>query len=78
MLFGADLAFGSVGIPFAEAVKALFGAEYAYVQPHSGIDANLVAFWAILSAKVEAPAMEKGSMRPPYRTQVALNLKSRC
>ncbi|HOX18529.1 MAG TPA: iron ABC transporter permease [Spirochaetales bacterium] len=26
LLFGADLAFGSVGIPFAEAVKALFGA----------------------------------------------------
>mgnify|MGYP003114069639 CR=1 FL=1 len=37
--------------------KALFGAEHAYVQPHSGIDANLVAFWAILSARVEAPAL---------------------
>ena len=28
---------------------ALFGADHAYVQPHSGIDANLVAFWAILA-----------------------------
>src|SRR5476649_1918092 len=26
----------------------LFGAEHAYVQPHSGADANLVAFSAIL------------------------------
>ncbi len=41
----------------AEHARELFGAEYAYVQPHSGIDANLVAFWAILSARVEAPAL---------------------
>ena len=39
----------------AEHAKALFGADYAYVQPHSGIDANLVAFWAILAHRVEAP-----------------------
>jgi len=41
----------------ADAAKRLFGAEHAYVQPHSGCDANLVAYWAILSARVEAPAM---------------------
>jgi len=35
--------------------RALFGAEHAYVQPHSGIDANLVAYWAILSHRVEQP-----------------------
>jgi glycine hydroxymethyltransferase len=35
----------------------LFGADYAYAQPHSGADANLVAFWAILSARVEAPVL---------------------
>jgi glycine hydroxymethyltransferase len=34
---------------------ALFGAEHAYVQPHSGADANLVAFLAILATRVEAP-----------------------
>ena len=28
----------------AEHARELFGAEYAYVQPHSGIDANLVAY----------------------------------
>jgi glycine hydroxymethyltransferase len=37
--------------------RALFGAAHAYAQPHSGADANLVAFWAILRAKVELPAL---------------------
>jgi len=36
----------------------VFGADHAYVQPHSGADANLVAYWAILSARVETPALE--------------------
>lgn len=39
----------------ADHAKKLFGADYAYVQPHSGIDANLVAFWSILAHRVEAP-----------------------
>ncbi|AEJ60445.1 glycine hydroxymethyltransferase [Spirochaeta thermophila DSM 6578] len=42
-----------------EEAKALFGAQHAYVQPHSGADANLVAFWAVLQWKVQAPALEK-------------------
>ncbi len=37
----------------------LFGAEHAYVQPHSGADANLIAYWAILSAKVETPELDR-------------------
>ncbi len=37
----------------------LFGSDHAYVQPHSGIDANLVAFWTVLSQRVEAPALER-------------------
>ena len=37
--------------------RALFGAEHAYVQPHSGIDANLVAYWAILAHRVERPVL---------------------
>ena len=36
-----------------ELACALFGADHAYAQPHSGIDANLVAFWAVLSQRVE-------------------------
>ena len=40
-----------------EQARKLFGVEHAYVQPHSGADANLVAYWAILSARVTAPAL---------------------
>ena len=43
--------------------RELFGAEHAYVQPHSGIDANLVAYWAILAHRVEAPALEQAAVR---------------
>ncbi len=43
----------------AEHARELFGAEYAYVHPHSGIDANLVAYWAILSHFVERPTLER-------------------
>ena len=41
----------------ADHAEALFGAPHAYAQPHSGIDANLVAFWAVLAQRVEAPAL---------------------
>jgi glycine hydroxymethyltransferase len=41
----------------AEHARELFGAPHAYVQPHSGIDANLVAFWSILATRVETPAL---------------------
>ncbi len=43
----------------AEHARELFGAEYAYVQPHSGIDANLVAYWSILAHRVESPALAR-------------------
>ena len=36
----------------------LFGAEHAYAQPHSGIDANLVAYWAVLTRRVERPFLD--------------------
>lgn len=41
----------------AEHARELFGAEYAYAQPHSGIDANLTAYWAILAHHIETPAL---------------------
>ncbi len=41
----------------AEHARELFGAEYAYAQPHSGIDANLVAFWSILAHRIESPEL---------------------
>ncbi|WP_156723111.1 glycine hydroxymethyltransferase [Streptomyces apocyni] len=47
----------------AEHARELFGAQHAYAQPHSGIDANLVAFWAVLAQRVEAPALERAGAR---------------
>ena len=43
----------------AREARELFGAEYANAQPHCGADANLLAFWAILSTRVEKPALER-------------------
>ncbi|MBO7348888.1 MAG: glycine hydroxymethyltransferase, partial [Spirochaetales bacterium] len=37
----------------------IFGAEHAYVQPHSGADANLCAYWAILNTLVQVPSLEE-------------------
>jgi glycine hydroxymethyltransferase len=47
----------------AEHARELFGAEYAYVQPHSGIDANLVAFWSVLAQRLEAPALVEAGVK---------------
>lgn len=40
-------------------LKKLFGCEHAYVQPHSGADANLVALWSILMQRIQTPELEK-------------------
>ncbi len=49
----------------AELACQLFDAEHAYVQPHSGADANLVAFSAILAAKTEAPFLTESGVENP-------------
>ena len=38
--------------------KQIFGSDHAYVQPHSGADANLIAFWSILVQKVQTREVE--------------------
>lgn len=43
----------------ANELKALFGVDHAYVQPHSGADANIVAFWSILVQRVQDREIEK-------------------
>ncbi len=43
----------------ADVAKELFGAEHAYLQPHSGADANLVAFLAVLATRVENRLLER-------------------
>jgi glycine hydroxymethyltransferase len=50
----------------AEHARELFGAEYAYAQPHSGIDANLVAFWSILAHHVESPTLAEHGVKSVY------------
>lgn len=42
-----------------EELKRLFGCDHSYVQPHSGADANLVAFWSILVQRVQNKEIEK-------------------
>lgn len=39
--------------------KKIFGCEHAYVQPHSGADANLVAYWSILVQRVQNREVER-------------------
>ena len=43
----------------ARKAEELFGAEHAYIQPHSGADANLCAYWAVLNHKVQVPSLEE-------------------
>ncbi|MCR5762575.1 MAG: glycine hydroxymethyltransferase [Treponema sp.] len=57
--YGGCVNIDAVENAAAREAEALFGADYAYVQPHSGADTNLVAYWAILSAKIETPTLEK-------------------
>src|SRR6476659_1395872 len=47
----------------AEHARELFGAEYAYVQPHSGIDANLTAYWSILAQRIEGPWLTNAGVK---------------
>ncbi len=44
-------------------VKNIFGCDHAYVQPHSGADANLVAFWAILTTRVQSKKLENAGKK---------------
>ena len=70
----------------AEHARELFGAPYAYVQPHSGIDANLVAFWAVLAtarrvaraASGPAPSTSTTSATPTGRRCAARSATSGC
>ena len=43
--------------------EKLFGADYACVQPHCGSDANLLAYWMVLSKRCLAPSLEEIAQR---------------
>ena len=55
----------------ADLACQLFGARHAYVQPHSGADANLVAFLAILAARVRRPLLEEMGETNPVELTTA-------
>ncbi|SMD25155.1 glycine hydroxymethyltransferase [Kibdelosporangium aridum] len=55
----------AIELQAAELVHKLFGADHAYVQPHSGADANLVAFLSILATTVESPELERFGQTNP-------------
>lgn len=40
-------------------LKTLFGCQHAYVQPHSGADANMVAMWAFLVSRFEDKEVQR-------------------
>jgi glycine hydroxymethyltransferase len=55
---------GNENVDAIEALAAaeacgLFGAEYANVQPHCGADANVLAYWAIISTRIEKPMLDR-------------------
>lgn len=55
---------GCENVDFIEAaavaeLKKIFNCEHAYVQPHSGADANMVAFWGILVHRVQNKEIER-------------------
>ena len=40
-------------------LKKIFNCDHAYVQPHSGADANMVAFWSILIYRIQNAEIER-------------------
>lgn len=50
-----------------EEAKKLFRCDHAYVQPHSGADANMIAFWAILQNRIQNPELEKLGAKDPQK-----------
>lgn len=50
-----------------EEAKKIFNCDHAYVQPHSGADANMVAYWAIITSRIENPALEELEVTNPSK-----------
>ncbi|MBS0629866.1 MAG: glycine hydroxymethyltransferase [Verrucomicrobia bacterium] len=43
----------------ANELRSLFGCDHAYVQPHSGADANMVAMWSVLVHRFEDKEVQR-------------------
>ncbi|MGF1451713.1 MAG: glycine hydroxymethyltransferase [Opitutales bacterium] len=53
----------SVELEAASQAKQLFGCDHAFVQPHSGADANMIAFMAILGWKVQDKFLAENELK---------------
>lgn len=58
--------------------KQLFGAEYANVQPHSGAQANLAAYMAVLQPSSLQPSLCAASSTGPSRRSPRASTASSC
>lgn len=43
----------------ADLLKEIFEADHAYVQPHSGADANLIAFWSLITFLIQDKKLDE-------------------
>jgi len=59
----------------AKLARDLFGASHAYLQPHSGADANLVAFLAILATRVENRVLDRLAVPQTRRSSARRRLR---
>ena len=64
--YGGNLVIDEIEILAIERVKALFGAEHANVQPHSGANANMARLPGAARARRHGPRAEPRSRRPPH------------
>jgi glycine hydroxymethyltransferase len=44
-------------------LKKLYQADHAYVQPHSGADANMIAFWSVIVQRIQNKELERLSVK---------------
>ncbi len=58
--------------------KALFGAEHANVQPHSGAQANAAVYHALLAARRHDHGALAGARRAPHARHEDQRLRAAC
>ena len=64
--YGGNMVIDDVEAVAIERAKSLFGAEHANVQPHSGANANMSAYQALLAAGRHRARTQPRPRRPPH------------
>ena len=67
--YGGNAVIDEVEDLARERAKALFGAEHANVQPHSGANANLAVYLGLLDPGDTVLGLSLDSRRPPHPRQ---------